>query len=489
MSGEALCMKNTAVNPYLPSYEYVPDGEPRVFGGRLYIFGSHDKFNGDAYCLNDYVCYSASVDDLSDWHYEGVIYRKTDDPNNSKGRKRLYAPDVVQGPDGRYYLYYALDITGRISVAVCDSPAGQYRYLGDVHHKDDRVYGVPSRDEFAFDPGVLVDDDNRIWLYSGFGSRKFNNSAYRLAGYIVSCLGPDCMELESDMLTIKTEPVKIIPGAQNGKGTSFEGHEFFEASSIRKFNGKYYFIYSSMLSHELAYAVSTRPNGGFVYGGPLYSNGDIGLNGNTIPHNYWGNNHGSIVKIGECYYIFGHRQTNYHEYSRQGVAEEIHMGQDGSFAMVEMTSCGLNRGPLPGNGVYEASIACNLYKAGGACKITEIKNRSQFPGITQSGEDREGHPDAYVENVTDGVVVGYKYFLLKGGTEISVEYRGNACGILHIMTDSDTESVANIQISPQTDWGWSIPASVSNEGTCALYFVFSGNGSLDLRHIRLGHKR
>ena len=30
-------MKNHGMNPYLPSWEYVPDGEPHVFGKRVYI--------------------------------------------------------------------------------------------------------------------------------------------------------------------------------------------------------------------------------------------------------------------------------------------------------------------------------------------------------------------------------------------------------------------------------------------------------------------
>lgn len=51
--------KDVICNPYLPSYEYVPDGEPHVFGDRLYIFGSHDRFDGKEYCENDYVCWSA----------------------------------------------------------------------------------------------------------------------------------------------------------------------------------------------------------------------------------------------------------------------------------------------------------------------------------------------------------------------------------------------------------------------------------------------
>ena len=74
-------MKNQAYNPYLPSWEYVPDGEPHVFEDRLYVYGSHDKFNGTQFCMNDYVCWSAPLDDLSDWKMEGTIYKKEQDPH------------------------------------------------------------------------------------------------------------------------------------------------------------------------------------------------------------------------------------------------------------------------------------------------------------------------------------------------------------------------------------------------------------------------
>ena len=83
-------------NPYLPSYEYIPDGEPHIFENRLYIYGSHDRFGGEDYCVNDYVCWSAPVEDLSDWRFEGVIYRKAQHPY-LVGRNILFAPDVARG--------------------------------------------------------------------------------------------------------------------------------------------------------------------------------------------------------------------------------------------------------------------------------------------------------------------------------------------------------------------------------------------------------
>jgi hypothetical protein len=160
-------MKKQAFNPYLPSWEYIPDGEPHVYGDRVYVYGSHDRFNGYVFCMNDYVCYSAPVDNLADWRYEGVIYKKTDDPLNPEGAACLYAPDVTQGPDGRYYLYYALDKFSRISVAVCDEPAGKYEFVGYVHDAEGRIYGEREGDEHQFDPGVLTEGDV-TYLYTGF---------------------------------------------------------------------------------------------------------------------------------------------------------------------------------------------------------------------------------------------------------------------------------------------------------------------------------
>ena len=75
-------MDRQVYNPYMSTFEYVPDGEPHLFGDRIYLYGSHDRFDGAEFCLNDYVCYSADEKDLTDWKYEGIIYRKEQDPRN-----------------------------------------------------------------------------------------------------------------------------------------------------------------------------------------------------------------------------------------------------------------------------------------------------------------------------------------------------------------------------------------------------------------------
>ena len=70
-------MTKQAFNPYLPSWEYVPDAEPHIVDGRVYVYGSHDLFNGINFCLGDYVCWSAPVDDLSTGHITAVSLKES----------------------------------------------------------------------------------------------------------------------------------------------------------------------------------------------------------------------------------------------------------------------------------------------------------------------------------------------------------------------------------------------------------------------------
>ena len=240
-----------AFNPYLPSYEYVPDAEPHIVDGRIYIYGSHDLFNGLNFCLGDYVCWSAPVDDLGNWKYEGCIYKREQDPAAPRIRltNGLAAPDMVQGPDGRFYLYYFMGGTKMISVAVCDKPAGHYEFYGYVHYKYNTPIGKTG-EPFQFDPAIFMDDDGKLYLYTGFA---LQGNPILLDGSKPTEHGPMCFELDpSDMLTVKIGPGYIgVAGEKESKGTPYEGHAFLEASSMRKFNGTYYFIYSSLNSHEL----------------------------------------------------------------------------------------------------------------------------------------------------------------------------------------------------------------------------------------------
>ena len=109
-----------------------------------------------------------------------------------------------------------------------------------------------------------------------------------------------------------------------------------------------------MNSHELCYATSDSPVKGFQYGGILVSNGDVGLEGvPDVKHARCntGNTHGSIIELNGKYFVFYHRHSNRKQSSRQACAERIRF-ENGKFYQAEMTSCGLNDGPLKGKGNY-----------------------------------------------------------------------------------------------------------------------------------------
>ncbi len=446
-------------NPYLPLWEHIPDGEPRLFTykgeKRLYVYGSHDTLK-DEYCGTDYVVWSAPADDLTDWRFDGVCYKAPDN-------EPLYAPDVVE-KDGVYYMYAAEDRGSRIVVASSESPAGPFR--------------DPVVTELGFDPGVLVDDDGRVYAYWGFTKSW-------------------CAELESDMATIKKGTVKenILPHCVCHWNTDTEHadsvFEFFEASSLRKIGGKYVLIYSKRISEAvpelgyekdtnsyLAYAYSDSPLGGWQYGGILSCNaGEMykkpdGTNGRAYPNC---NNHGSIVDIDGQWYVFYHRKTGENEYSRQGMLEPIDaaVGSDGKVYIgavtfgedgepvkadtAEMTSQGAYVNGVDAYGIFSAGYAC--------CLIPSESGERAYIKPVYEGDSSP------VVGIKSGTVVGFKY--MQFGSEppetVTVKTSGMAeSGGITVRADSPDGAVIAVLKGGQD----TAPLICGITGKRAVYFVF-----------------
>lgn len=471
-------VKNKMFNPCLPVDEFMPDVEPHVFGDRVYLYGSHDTGDGQDYCLEDYICWSAPVEDPSDWRYEGVIFRRTQDPTNPTGERYMQAPDVSMGPDGRYYLYYVLSVPKwsdlQICVAVCDTPAGQYEYLGVVHFADGRKLDTP----LPFDPAVLLDDDGRVYLYFGFAPH------FPMRGQpIPETLGAFCVELESDMLTCKGEPVNIMPDFNHAAGTEYEEHPFFEAASIRKVGDTYYFVYCSRLMHELCHATSKFPDRDFKFGGTVISNADVGYQGRALERarNQIANIHGGMVRLGEQWYIAYHRHTHGRQFSRQGCMEPITIKADGSIEQVECTSFGLRGGKAPAREPVPAWCACNLYKGQGGVFIRFSRDRTVDAPFVMV-ENGEG----LVTNITDTGVVGFRYLTFDGGeSTITLRARGRCRGVLNVYLSDADESVAASCPLELDDGAWSessFPLTAA-AGDHPLRLVYSGEGAWELAEI------
>lgn len=395
------------MNPYLPNWEYIPDGEPRVFGDRIYIYGSHDRSGSDSFC--DYVlkCWSAPLSDPDKWVCHGDIFHTRADRDHpsdidwNTDDTLLFAPDVVRGKDGKYYLY-AYIVNGKGCVAVSERPEGPFKLISQ--------YKYTISDEICcngwfIDPGVLVDDDGRTYIYCGF-ERSFLAEINSENMYEV--LDNSCIE----------HFIPCIPTEEGG--FSEEESLFYEACSPRKINGIYYMIYSPKRGSRLAYATSDSPTGPFTYRGYIVDNG-VDYPG--------GNNHGSIACINGQWYVFYHRMTNGTIMSRRGCVERIEILPDGTIPPVEMTALGFEESLDPYE-VTPADIACVLK---GSAFITE-RNVFERP----------------VVNIHSGDVIGYKYYdfgddFSSMTMEFAAEVRGMGADChIHIFADDEEIGVCDV---------------------------------------------
>ena len=416
----------TIGNPYLPLWEHIPDGEPYVFEDpdhpgkqRVYIYGSHD-IERTMYCGRDQVVWSAPVDNLQDWRYDGVIFRidknRDGKPLNEEGLfDVLYAPDVclVVNPDGtKTYYLYPNDMGWKRNSLVAKSsrPDGPFEVCNWSKDNPNETEGI-----MGFDPGVLVDDDGRVYGYWGF-SQSFGAE-----------LDP------ATMATLKPGTEMVVDMVSNLHQDGI--FRFFEASSIRKIEDKYVFIFSRWTAngefglpdtnYTLAYAYSDNPLGPWTYGGTLIDarGRETGENGETIVSaTPTGNTHGSICQIGGQWYVFYHRQTGRNEFARQAMVSpitvDVEEGPGGKVVISEgeYTSEGFAQEGLNPLERHPAAIAC--WYTGP--KPWRQHGDDMFSGsYIEPGYGTEDRFDApwdlrnnmnRVVNNTDGSIVGYKYF-------------------------------------------------------------------------------
>lgn len=417
-----------SANPYMPLWEFVPDGEPYVFEDpdhpgqyRVYVYGSHDTRQTD-YCGPDQVVWSASVSDLNHWRCDGVTFVSRRDRDgqqlhpDGKGDV-LFAPDVamVTLADGRkqYYLYPNNQAGGRNGmVAVSDRPDGPFRVVNWSDSAADKSEGV-----LGFDPAVFVDDDGRVYGYWGF-ERSYGAE-----------LDP------STMATVKPGTAIVedmVPGCkQDGK------FRFFEASSIRKVKGKYVFVYSRKTydgefglpssNYTLAYAWADSPLGPFRYGGTIIDGrgreyGSGGTVRATAHPN--GNTHGGIVEINGRWYVFYHRQCGTDEYSRQAMVAPIEVRVTADSVIIseaEYTSEGFETDGLDPLVEHPAGIACYYTHPKAAREVyPNYTFYGSYPQPVRASHYGEAEPYAAdksrspLVNNTNGSVAGYKYFNFSG---------------------------------------------------------------------------
>lgn len=415
-----LGISSFAQNPYLPLWEYIPDGEPYVFEDpdnpgkyRIYLYGSHDILV-DTYCGRNQVVWSAPVEHPEQWRYDGVVFVSDKNRDGELLREDgqgdlLYAPDICEriNADGtkEYYFYPNVQAGGRgCLVAKGKRPDGPFEVCNWSEDDPNVCVGT-----FGFDPACFIDDDGRVYGYWGGGRKSF------------------AAELDpATMATVKpgTEVISHMVSGANEEGV----FRFFEASSIRKFKNKYIFIFSRITedgefglpssNYTLAYAWSDSPLGPWTYGGTIIDGRARGIDasGKTIvtatPN---GNTHGSICRIGRKWWVFYHRQCGTDEFSRQAMVAPIKLKiRKGAVIITEgeYTSEGFMTHGLDPFSTIPAGLACYYTGPKGA---TEKFPKFWFSGSyvqatrLQEGESSETKTLCPVVNNTAGSVVGYKY--------------------------------------------------------------------------------
>ena len=345
----------SAQNPYLPLWEHVPDGEPRVFEDpdnlgkfRAYIIGSHDVAFTQ-YCGPDIRMWSAPVEDLSQWRDEGPIF--TYYVNGQWDT--MFAPDLVEVKDrvtGKktYWLYPHSRGWQRVAM-VCrgDRPNGPFT---PVNLTSDGTKCVPGS-IIDFDPSVFVENitDKKDKDYDkGFRAYVFYGFQHSTA-----------VELDQNTMFSKregTEPIDPFIPASSADGrlldkagseykALYEGQNpldfnFFEASSIRQVGNKYVMVFSGYSGKEyglgntnsaLRYAFGDSPLGPWRSGGVLVDSRGVVTNedgSHLITTNAAHNTHGSLQEINGQWYVFYHRPPRGFGNARQSMVAPVKIEWD-----------------------------------------------------------------------------------------------------------------------------------------------------------------
>lgn len=282
---------------YLVDDAYMADPSAHVFNGKIYIYPSHDvesgipeNDNGDHFDMRDYHVFSMdSIDGKVTDH--GKVLEVKDIP---WAGRQLWDCDIAH-KDGTYYLYFPLkDQTDifRIGVATSDRPEGPFKPLD-----------APMKGSFSIDPCIFEEDGKHYMYFGGLWGGQLQR--YRDGKAIESPAEPEddapalparVARLADNMLEFAEESKAVVILDENGKPLTAGDHErrFFEASWMHKYNGTYYFSYSTGNTHRLCYATGDNPYGPFTYQGVILT-----------PVVGWTTHH-SIIEFNGKSYLFFH---------------------------------------------------------------------------------------------------------------------------------------------------------------------------------------
>lgn len=444
----------SAQNPYLPLWEHLPDGEPRVFEDpdnpgkfRAYIIGSHDV-TYTAYCGNDIRMWSAPVEDLRQWRDEGPIFSHYVDGKWDT----MYAPDLVEVKDPKtgkktYWLYPHSRGWRRVAM-VCkgDRPNGPFTPVNLTSDGRQCVDGSL----IDFDPSVFIenitdkkdpdfDKGYRAYVFYGFQ----HSTACELDQNTMYSKRPGT-ELIDPFIPASSRDGKLLDKAGSEYKALYKGQNpldfnFFEASSIRQVGNKYVMVFSGYSGQEygvgatnsaLRYAFGDSPLGPWRSGGVLVDSRGVVLNedgSKLITTNAGHNTHGSLQEINGQWYVFYHRPPRGFGNARQAMVAPVKITWDkkpvaqggvvkitgydpyvkgnewtakasngDAYTGAEVTSEGFQIFGLPPYAYYSAGLACFMYGPNANNWMQDNHD------VWNNSMDLAG--------IQNGGIIGFKYF-------------------------------------------------------------------------------
>ncbi len=436
-------------NPILPPTWglFIADGEPHVFDGKMYIFGSRDVENGFLpsgerdWCSRDYhVIFS---EDLIHWIDGGIIFSLGDIPNEflNEGDNRLWAPDIFKSPleTDKYYLTFCVNNNNGMFIAESKSPLGPF-----INVKQITLNNEPVR---VIDPGTLVDDDGKVYMAN--------------PNFYISQLDP-------------SDYSKIIPETYHSvKEYMPDDNQPFEGPALIKKGYTYYYIYiqnkgnikkDGAVPARMAYITSKQPLGPYSYKGLIISNYDY-LNA--------GNIHGSIEQFKGQWYVSYHMPLAENELTRVACLDKVDFNTDGTIKQVLPTSSGVKGYFVAGDKIQGSS---GIIFSGGRGDI-RIKNRKE-PTENKYVFNYVDYPYSFYRE--EGQWIGYRYMKFerkidKVNMRISTESQGSEIEIRR--GDVNGKIISTVTL-PNTNGKWeTVEAAVKieNKGVDEFYIVLKSN--------------
>ena len=440
-----------AYNPLLPSWENIPDTEPKVFWSkedkewRVYLYGSHDD-TGKGYCGMNYVLWSAPVYDLSDWRNEGVILDISEGAT-SGATVGLFAPDCAYDVTTDRYYMMANEFNAYAVMRVAESPTGPWT-------EDEALWTISSKG--CYDPAIYI-EDGTIYV-AGSCMKPFYSEYEDLYAKIEADGYSSGMSHIGVLFQLKDDPtdgdgIEAVSWMKNDERDYFPIYEGPSLPGYIDELGVYVYLYVShdydsdgtWYNSSIGYAwTDDLMNGTWHYGengvDEVYAETEELISGNhgniisdtsgryvrnaetgemeftEFPTYVHGNNHGGIAKVNGKWYFFGHRHTNASTYSRQSIAGEIKLYKDGDTPVIEpmeFTSSGI-AGSMDAYTVWDANRTTYLLEAVDHQAPSAERDNvhtdciENTPYVVANRDEQATHA-SYIADLKSGNVVGYKY--------------------------------------------------------------------------------